>query len=100
MNAEFKAGEETFNIDVVLDRLEAAAIRGSAGDRTFMRLVKRLVRVQQQRIIELSARIQFLERDSLIADREHQQRRQELATLQDHHDDMSRRLDSIMQRTR
>lgn len=62
--------------------------------------LRALVAVQKQRIQELMARVEFLQKDALQADRDHQNRRQELATLQAHHDDMARRLDSIMQRTR
>ena len=62
--------------------------------------LRALVAVQKQRIRELVARVEFLQKDALQADRDHQHRRQELVTLRAHHEDMSRRLDAIMQRTR
>lgn len=91
---------EIFNIPSVLDRIAAREALGSVADQRFMRLIKRLVKVQQQRIDEMKARIEFLERDALTADKEHAKRREAFAALLSQHEDLSRRYDLIVQRSK
>jgi uncharacterized protein YigA (DUF484 family) len=93
-----KIGDQHFNITRILKHVEGAARELRGSERTLVELVARLIRVQQQRIKEMEARIVFLERDALAADRDHAGRREAFAALLSQHEDLSRRYDLIMQR--
>lgn len=61
-------GDQQFNIEGIIERLEVSSLYG--GDRTLFHLVAGLIRVQQQRIQELNALIQRLQgpREALFGD--------------------------------
>lgn len=96
-----KIGQDTFNVEQILGHLEASSMPAYSGaPRSLSHLVSRLVRVQQQRIQELEARVRFLESDAWRAEKEHVLCREALKALQTHYDDLLRRWHLIMERTK
>jgi hypothetical protein len=94
-----KICDQHFNVARILKHVEGAAHELRGSERTLVKLVARLIRVQQQHIRELQARVVFLERDAMAADRDHKERREAFAALLSQHEDLSRRYDLIMQRS-
>lgn len=95
-----KLGDDVFNVEKILKHIEGFAASTCGGERNMVELVGRLVRLQQQRIQELTARVQFLEQDAMKELREHQHRREAFAALLQQYEDLSQRYDLLMQRTR
>lgn len=96
-----KIGQDSFNVEQILEHLEASSMPAYNGaSRSMSDLIGRLVRVQQQRIKELEARVRFLEGDAWRAEKEHVLCREALKALQMHYDDLLRRWHLIMERTK